>query len=180
MIGFFSQLFILALAVIFLAWGAGLRINSQNLQTYLSKNSAAHFLKQSERPDLRKITLTHGGSMIGELTDETEESVNLKIDGGIIGFSKSEIVSIDIPSREEIQEDSLAGELESQGAPQILSFDPQKNVFNLMKNSPGSTKSAQPNTPLDILGQVKLIQNAQKFMAEKMKRDIQNAEEQIS
>lgn len=150
MIGSLLRLVLLALFGMVIGWGAGFRINPEIIRNYLPD----FFLSQSP---FRKLDLVGGGSVIGELVEETGDFIHLKISGETIAFLKPDIASIHIPTSEEIGAYPISNGPRAAGKSSLIIYDPQKNIFKLGRH-------------IGLWGQMKLLQKIQRQAPAQMNR----------
>lgn len=98
----------------------GYRFHPENLSYYLNPLPPKTF---------RKIELTNGKSLVGEVAREWEGGVVLKSAGGVITFNKKEIVAIQpITEKQAIAERLTGLNPESHKKP-IFTFRPEDSLF---------------------------------------------------
>ena len=85
---------LLVLLLMAFSWAAGVRFHPEAVPGYFADRSA---------PKYHKIEFTTGGSMIGELLGEAGDAVKVRIDGGILTFSKNEIAQMTAISGKEAE-----------------------------------------------------------------------------
>ncbi|MBI3312711.1 MAG: hypothetical protein HYZ83_00560 [Candidatus Omnitrophica bacterium] len=151
-----------------LGWAAGFRVHPEAF-----KNNLQVILPASETK-LRKLTLAYGGTVIGEIVAENADLIDLKIDGGVVGFSKSEIASITVPDPEEVRAYSQASGLKPAASDSLIAYHPEKNFFNLSKLTAKQVKNPEMTAGLqkrmDLIKEMPAFKMAEKLMAENVRR----------
>ena len=97
---------------------AGVRVHPEAVQDWVKKKDFNNF---------RKIDMKTGGSFIGELVGETEESIKIQVEGGSFVFQKSELASMRNIDQSEM--DFYATELIGQSKRSLVTWRKEDGLF---------------------------------------------------
>ena len=154
-------------------WAAGVRFHPEAVPGYFADRNA---------PKYHKIEFTSGGSLIGELLGEAGDAVKVRIDGGILTFSKNEIARTTAISGKEAALELGAERLVEVTPKPLITFRAEDRLFSAktgrMKHPvsplPSGTAASMPDLPANAESAVAL---AQKYaaMAKQKQQEIEAA-----
>lgn len=114
------NILILSVAFAGLAWAGGVRFHPERIPSYVSGGP---------RKTYQKITLKTGKVIAGAIAEESEESVSLEMEGGLLGISQKEIAGRSAIEPDDPEFGKMGGDGGRSRFPPLFSYLPSKNYL---------------------------------------------------